>query len=76
MRSTRQPTDIRVWVGNRIRQLRLKAGWTQPDLAHHAKVSRVFLSELENGHKEVCVDALERIACALDVGLEEFFRGS
>jgi transcriptional regulator with XRE-family HTH domain len=75
MRARRQPTDIRVWVGRRIRELRLKQGWTQPDLCSHAKISRIFLSELENGHKAGSVVILERIACALEVTLEEFFRG-
>lgn len=76
MRNKRQPTDIRVWVGGRIRELRLKQGWTQPMLCHHADISRIFLSELENGHKAASVVVLERVANALGVGLEEFFRGS
>jgi transcriptional regulator with XRE-family HTH domain len=76
MHRKRQPTDIRVWTGKRIKELRLKHGWTQPMLAEHAKVSRIYLSELENGHKAAAITVLEKIACALEVGLEEFFRGS
>jgi hypothetical protein len=45
-------------------------------LCDHAKISRIFLSELENGHKAASVVVLERIAGALEIGLEEFFRGS
>ncbi len=42
-------------------------------LAGHAVLGRVYLSEIENGRKEVCVRTLERIAKALSVSLSEFF---
>ena len=44
-------------------------------LADHAGISREHLSELENGHKEIGVRALERIATALQVKLAQFFEG-
>jgi transcriptional regulator with XRE-family HTH domain len=44
-------------------------------LADHAELSREHLSELENGHKEIGVRALEKIALALDLNLREFFEG-
>jgi transcriptional regulator with XRE-family HTH domain len=68
-------TDICIRLGKRIRALRLKKHWTQGMLADHADLGRVYLSEIENGRKEICVKALEKIACALSVSLDEFFRG-
>lgn len=68
-------TDICIRLGKRIRALRLKQHWTQEILADHAVLGRVYLSEIENGRKEVCVRALERIADALSVSLTELFRG-
>ena len=44
-------------------------------LADHAELTREHLSELENGHKEIGVRALEKITRALDVTLSEFFEG-
>ena len=44
-------------------------------LADHAELTREHLSELENGHKEMGVRALEKIASALDVNLGKFFEG-
>lgn len=67
-------TDICVSIGKRIRALRLKRHWTQKMLADHAVLGRVYLSEIENGRKEVCVRTLERIADALAVSLAEFFQ--
>jgi transcriptional regulator with XRE-family HTH domain len=68
-------TDICVRVGRRIRVLRTEREWTQAMLADHAELTREHLSELENGHKEIGIRALERIAQALDTTLHQFFEG-
>ncbi len=62
-------------IGRRIRILRTERGWTQAMLADHAELTREHLSELENGHKEIGIRALEKIARALDVSLPQFFEG-
>ena len=62
-------------IGRRIRILRAERGWTQAMLADHAELTREHLSELENGHKEIGVRALEKIAQALDLNLHQFFEG-
>lgn len=67
--------DICVRIGRRIRVLRTGRGWTQAMLADHAELTREHLSELENGHKEIGVRALEKIVLALDMNLEQFFGG-
>lgn len=60
-------------VGRRIRVLRTEREWTQAMLADHAELTREHLSELENGHKEIGIRALEKISQALDVSLHQFF---
>jgi transcriptional regulator with XRE-family HTH domain len=67
--------DICVRIGRRIRVLRTEREWTQAMLADHADLTREHLSELENGHKEMGVRALEKIANALDLNLHQFFEG-
>lgn len=62
-------------IGRRIRVLRTEREWTQDMLADHAGLTREHMSELENGHKEVGVRSLERIAGALGISLEKFFEG-
>ena len=69
------PKDICHRVGKRIRDLRTERGWTQTMLADHAAIAREHLSELERGKKEIGIRALERIADALDVSLQQFFDG-
>jgi transcriptional regulator with XRE-family HTH domain len=68
-------TDICVKIGRRIRLLRTERGWTQAMLADHSEIAREHLSELENGHKEIGVRSLERVAAALGVKLSQFFEG-
>lgn len=67
--------DICVRVGRRIRVLRTERGWTQQILADHSELTREHLSELENGHKEIGVRALERVILALEVRWLDFFEG-
>jgi transcriptional regulator with XRE-family HTH domain len=68
-------TNICVKIGRRIRQLRTERGWTQTMLADHAELTREHLSELENGHKEIGVLALERIVRAFGISFAVFFDG-
>jgi transcriptional regulator with XRE-family HTH domain len=63
-------TDICVWVGRRIRALRLKRGWTQQILADHAELAREHISAVETGRSELGLRALERIALALEISLK------
>lgn len=42
-------------------------------LADHAELAREHLSELENGHKEIGVLALERIVRAFGINFAKFF---
>ena len=44
-------------------------------LADHSELTREHLSELENGHKEIGVRALEKIVRALGRSLHQFFEG-
>lgn len=67
--------DICVRVGRRIRVLRTERGWTQAMLADHAELTREHLSELENGHKEIGIKVLEKIARAMSLNLQQFFDG-
>jgi len=68
-------TELRIWLGRRIRELRDHKGWSQQVLADHAEMNREHLSDLENGKYEPTVGLLERLATALGVTLEQLFRG-
>jgi transcriptional regulator with XRE-family HTH domain len=54
-------------IGKKIAVARKKEGLTQEDLAGMAEMDRSYLSEIENGHKNMSVLSLLKIAEALKV---------
>jgi transcriptional regulator with XRE-family HTH domain len=66
--------DICVQFGKRIRELRRERDWRQLDLAEQAGISENYISELEQGRKEICLRTLERLADALEVKISDLMR--
>jgi transcriptional regulator with XRE-family HTH domain len=62
-------------VGERIREVREARGWTQEKLSEAAKISKSFLSEVENKGKNISLDLLLRVATALDASVEYLATG-
>ena len=60
-------------VGNRMRELRKRAGLTQAQVADAASLSRFFYLEVEAGHRTLSLDNLFAIADALGVSVRELF---
>jgi len=60
-------------VGERIRLLREKAGFSQNELAGRADVSQTHLRRVELGQAGITVDHLQMVCDALGVTLKEFF---
>jgi len=54
-------------LGLRVRDLRLKKGWTQEQLAETAGVTRVCIVAVEGGKQNVSMDIVIRLANALGV---------
>lgn len=67
-------TDIRILLGRRVRELRLKKGWTQVELAELLGVDRSYLSEIENGKKDPSFRVLKTIADGFGLSLSQFLR--
>jgi len=66
--------DTKKLIGERIRVLRKRAGFTQEQLAELVGLDARHLSRLEVGRHFPSLDSLERIAGALNVPLVEFFQ--
>lgn len=60
----------RVRVGQTIRMLRKERGLTQETLAEAAELSAPYVSYIESGRKKASLDALIRIAEALQVTVD------
>lgn len=61
--------DIRVRFGKRVRQLRLKHGWTQVVYAEKLGLDRSYIADIERGNRNVSLVNLELIASGFGITL-------
>ena len=65
--------DIKEKVGNRIRELRKQLELSQESLAYKSEVDRTYMTDVENGRRNVSIEILQKIISALEVSFAEFF---
>lgn len=58
-------------IGERIKEHRLKRGFTQADLAKQADITRIALGNYERGERIPTIDIFARIAMTLNVSMDE-----
>ena len=68
-------TAIGEGVGDRIRLIRERKGWTQDKLANETDISKGFISDVENGKRDITSSYLLKIANALNASLDYLMRG-
>lgn len=56
-----------MYLGGLIRELRIKKGMTQYELAERAGISRSYLTHIENESKKGTIAVLKRITEALEM---------
>ena len=59
--------------GARLRELRLKRGWTLEELAGRSRLSKAFLSRLESGGRQASIAAALTLARIFNVSLASLF---
>lgn len=62
-------------LGKRIEHLRKKKGWSQLELSLESGVNKNYICDLENGRRNPSLEILEKISIALNITLEELFKG-
>ena len=65
--------DVKLKIGQRIKELREASNMSQKDLAYTADLDRSYIASVENGQRNVSIVNIEKIATALNVTLKEFF---
>jgi transcriptional regulator with XRE-family HTH domain len=60
-------------LGDRIRNLRKKRGWTQVEMAEKVGIDRSFLADVERGKRNVSILNLDLMAQGLNVSLSQLF---
>ena len=65
--------DVKLKIGQRIKELREQSNMSQKDLAYAADLDRSYIASIENGQRNVSIINIEKIAMALNVTLKDFF---
>lgn len=64
-----------IHLGERIRKLRKKRGWTQAEMAEKVGIDRSFLADVERGKRNISILNLNLIALGLRVSLSRLLSG-
>jgi transcriptional regulator with XRE-family HTH domain len=65
--------SLRVIFGERIRELRVAAGMKQDEFAEKCGFARSYMSRIETGTANPSLDAIQTLATALKVPVQELF---
>jgi len=57
-------------IGNRIKEIREKEGLSQEDLAKRMNISRVAVSQIENGKRRICTEELIALSRVFNVSTD------
>ena len=64
---------IKAKVGLRIKELRNKIGISQEALANKAEIDRTYVTDVENGRRNISIENLEKLVNALQIQFKDFF---
>jgi len=67
--------DVQKRIGDTIRALRLKRGWSQDVFADKSGLNRAHVGEVERGESNVTIQALKTIAETLGVKITDLVKG-
>ena len=66
--------DIKLKLGRKIRETRVKEGYSQEELASRSGLHRTYISDIERGERNVSVENIEKIAKALKTEPNDLLR--
>ncbi|MGY3214089.1 helix-turn-helix domain-containing protein [Mucilaginibacter sp. HD30] len=65
--------SIKADVGLRVRELRNNIGISQEALANKAEIDRTYVTDVENGRRNISIELLLKITSALEISIKDFF---
>ena len=71
MSSHQKSPTARARLARNLRQWRLARGLSQEELSAGADLSQTFLSQIENGSRNVSLDKIEKLAEVLQIDVVE-----
>lgn len=68
--------DIKKLIGMRIKELRLDKKLSQEKLANIAGLDRTYVTQVENGKRNISIENIKKICDALEITIAYFFNDS
>lgn len=68
--------DIKLKVGSRLREIRIKKKLSQEALSRVSGIDRTYISDVENGRRNISIETLEAILISLEISVKRFFCNS
>ena len=68
-------SNIKIEIGQRIKQLRLETGLSQEKFALSIGMDRTYFASVENGKRNISIVNLEKIITPLNTSFSNFFEG-
>ncbi len=65
---------LRQLLARRLRRLRVARGWSQEVLAELSGLHRTYISDIEQGQRNIGLDNVERLARILDIPVSELLK--
>jgi len=65
--------DIKDRVGRRLKTLRKEKGITQEKLSFESDVDKTYISEVENGKRNISMVNLEKLVSTIGYSMKDFF---
>lgn len=64
------PKSRKIFARN-LREIRIKQGLSQEELADIAGLHRTYVGSVERGERNISIDNMERLASALKINIQE-----
>ncbi|MBB2951576.1 helix-turn-helix domain-containing protein [Sphingobacterium sp. JUb56] len=65
--------DIKEKIGKHLKNLRTDKGLTQEKLSYESDVDKTYISEVENGKRNISIINLEKLIVTLGASVKDFF---
>ncbi len=65
--------EIKIQIGLRIKELRKKEGISQQELSFGSGLDRTYITQVENGKRNISIVNIEKMANALNLSIKELF---
>ena len=65
--------EIKEQIGLRIKELRKKEGISQQELSFRSDLDRTYITQVENGKRNISIVNIGKIANALNISIKELF---